>query len=548
MYNNVMNTEGGIQPFRFWCQTVLPLVYDDSLSYYELLNKVVAYLNEMADKIKYIDPFIGEITQQFNELKEYVDNFVDNLDIVDVVDDKITELINNGTLASLTNPSYFSEKNIVCYGDSTITAAYSYINKLDNYVHCNVTNRGIAGTRMYYTANNGTELISQSTDLGDFDVITLSYGTNEWQTNETPKQIYTSVNEIIAAIRAKNPNIEIVFILPPYSKRNWGDNAQNVNTAGLSMEDVMNVISFALAQYNVHVVDFYHNSASNIYNVTHLFEYTEGDIYVHPTDDFHTTLALQLASANFGSRVKSEEFDVLATYDFFGGQVAFSNTDYNNAGGLSETGLFLHYGGAYTDTTTYKTILSQNFYRIKGKTSTDFSLSCGTWSLTIEAGYFDTIVTGIPTGFTGFTLTTTADTVIEDFHIYNIVVAGKKSADSTRFGARCALIKAEENITPLTGRYAPSLVFYRDRMVFDFAGFTVDTALEGSEDLFIIGYGFPSNNYIQSYIYAVKSSTGDVYPLLLYGNKIRALKAMPTGTYIISDDVTINRNISVINA
>ena len=27
--------------FRFWCQTVLPLVYDDSLSYYELLNKVV---------------------------------------------------------------------------------------------------------------------------------------------------------------------------------------------------------------------------------------------------------------------------------------------------------------------------------------------------------------------------------------------------------------------------------------------------------------------------------------------------------------------------
>ena len=31
--------------FRFWCQTVLPLVYDDSLSYYELLNKVVVYLN-----------------------------------------------------------------------------------------------------------------------------------------------------------------------------------------------------------------------------------------------------------------------------------------------------------------------------------------------------------------------------------------------------------------------------------------------------------------------------------------------------------------------
>ena len=30
---------------RFWCQMVLPLVYDDSLSYMELLNKVVSYLN-----------------------------------------------------------------------------------------------------------------------------------------------------------------------------------------------------------------------------------------------------------------------------------------------------------------------------------------------------------------------------------------------------------------------------------------------------------------------------------------------------------------------
>ena len=34
-------------PFRFWCQKVLPLVYDDSLSYYELLNKVVKYLNDV---------------------------------------------------------------------------------------------------------------------------------------------------------------------------------------------------------------------------------------------------------------------------------------------------------------------------------------------------------------------------------------------------------------------------------------------------------------------------------------------------------------------
>lgn len=40
------------KPFRFWCQKVLPLVYDDSLSYYEVLNKVVDYLNNV---IKYVN-------------------------------------------------------------------------------------------------------------------------------------------------------------------------------------------------------------------------------------------------------------------------------------------------------------------------------------------------------------------------------------------------------------------------------------------------------------------------------------------------------------
>ena len=46
--------------FKFWCQKVLPLVYDDSLSYYELLCKVVDYINNFshwdhtADIIDYI--------------------------------------------------------------------------------------------------------------------------------------------------------------------------------------------------------------------------------------------------------------------------------------------------------------------------------------------------------------------------------------------------------------------------------------------------------------------------------------------------------------
>ena len=54
-----MDGFSGVKPFRFWCQTVLPLVYDDSLSYYELLNKVVFYINKI---IEDTDTVEGEIS------------------------------------------------------------------------------------------------------------------------------------------------------------------------------------------------------------------------------------------------------------------------------------------------------------------------------------------------------------------------------------------------------------------------------------------------------------------------------------------------------
>lgn len=46
---NSPNTFNELSNFKFWCQKVLPLVYDDSISYYEVLCKLVAYLNQMID-------------------------------------------------------------------------------------------------------------------------------------------------------------------------------------------------------------------------------------------------------------------------------------------------------------------------------------------------------------------------------------------------------------------------------------------------------------------------------------------------------------------
>lgn len=61
--------------FRFWCQKVLPLVYDDSLSYYEVLCKVVNYINNLIDTNNQIIEYVDELKAELQQVQEWIDNF-----------------------------------------------------------------------------------------------------------------------------------------------------------------------------------------------------------------------------------------------------------------------------------------------------------------------------------------------------------------------------------------------------------------------------------------------------------------------------------------
>ena len=61
--------------FRFWCQKVLPLVYDDSLSYYEILCKVVNYINSIIDNEKEITKELESLKTELKVVQEWIANF-----------------------------------------------------------------------------------------------------------------------------------------------------------------------------------------------------------------------------------------------------------------------------------------------------------------------------------------------------------------------------------------------------------------------------------------------------------------------------------------
>ena len=91
----------GVGAFYFWCQRVLPLVYDDSLSYYELLCKVVKYINNLISDVSVCEENIGSLLNAYTQLQDYVNHYFDNLDYQAMVNNKLDAMVQDGTLSAL---------------------------------------------------------------------------------------------------------------------------------------------------------------------------------------------------------------------------------------------------------------------------------------------------------------------------------------------------------------------------------------------------------------------------------------------------------------
>lgn len=61
-----------VDRLHFWCQKILPLVYDDSLSYYEVLCKVRVYLNNVVDEVNKLGSQVAVNTNDILEIKNKI--------------------------------------------------------------------------------------------------------------------------------------------------------------------------------------------------------------------------------------------------------------------------------------------------------------------------------------------------------------------------------------------------------------------------------------------------------------------------------------------
>ena len=68
--------------FHAWCQKVLPQVYDESLSYYEVLCKLCDYINKLIENDQYEKSELDLHSNQISELQDLVRGIQAELDAI----------------------------------------------------------------------------------------------------------------------------------------------------------------------------------------------------------------------------------------------------------------------------------------------------------------------------------------------------------------------------------------------------------------------------------------------------------------------------------
>ena len=92
-----------ITPFKGWVIENFPFIEADfdAITNYQLISKVVEYLNQVISNENLTEQQIETLITAYNNLENYVNTYFDNLDVQEEINQKLDEMVTDGTLNEL---------------------------------------------------------------------------------------------------------------------------------------------------------------------------------------------------------------------------------------------------------------------------------------------------------------------------------------------------------------------------------------------------------------------------------------------------------------
>ena len=103
--NNVNFTYTNLTPFKWYVLENFPFIEADFdvLTNWQLLCKLGKEMNKIINSVNLSGEQVEKLTQAFIKLQTFVNNFFENLDVQEEINNKLDELVSNGTLANILN-------------------------------------------------------------------------------------------------------------------------------------------------------------------------------------------------------------------------------------------------------------------------------------------------------------------------------------------------------------------------------------------------------------------------------------------------------------
>lgn len=237
-----MNNINMVEKLRFWCNKILPLVYDDSLSYYELLCKVTQKLNELIEQSNEIAQGMGEYIEYWLTTPEGQAILHDI--ISDVIDQNYDNLVTRMGTAE-TNISGLQSR--MTSAESSITSHGTQLTTLNNKIkYANGMN--LAGGNIAFFGDSWTVGGSAgSTDNRWTTITARALGMTEFNYGvggagfAISNKILSGVNNANSAMTAtqKNNTTLVVITGGVNDARNWSTQSLTVELFYNGVVDVV---------------------------------------------------------------------------------------------------------------------------------------------------------------------------------------------------------------------------------------------------------------------------------------------------------------------
>lgn len=293
-----------LQPFRFWCQKVLPLVYDNSLSYYELLCKVVDYLNKTMEDVGMLEGDVTGLHEAYKKLQGYVNDYFSTLDVQKEINNKLDDMTENGTLSNLisvyvkTSPQYATNTSEMT--DKTVL----YINGSDGYLY----------------KWNGSAWVSTGV---------------LYQSAVTPIAFYGALMRGTMKVSLENNTVTVTFSdNARLQTKNGNTIAVNSGNANLTAPEVNSVICYNSI---TGTIERYAHSNVNVCKpeITCLFNVYNGVVYEYNIPLHYNGVYINIKRLHFAKVIGTNDFTITPTSN--GYSISSSNYLVDSYGKLNST-------------------------------------------------------------------------------------------------------------------------------------------------------------------------------------------------------------------